>query len=403
MSNMDDFRMEPAIGEHIKRLRTGALMTQDDLAAAAGVSTDLIRKLEQGRRHTASIGSLHRIAAALDVDLGELLGRYNMPDAAPDAGVVALRQAVADVTELLGDVEGEPLSLRDAERSVTYLWGTYWSVKGDQLTGLIPQALIGLRATLHAADATSRPKAAEQLAGGYSVAASTLPHLRPPDAGFMAARHALDLAADGDDVLLAAVLKGSVSWQLLMSGRFLDAERVAVAAAKSIEPHGDVPAQALSVHGSLLVQVANAAARDRRSAIAADFLASAREVAQRVKTDRMDYEIPFGPSLVTMHTVDVGVVTEDYPAALDVASRMPANPGLPLASHCRHLTDRACAHTNLGQEDEALALLLTAAKMSPDWIRHQPLARAVVQDLLTAERRRSTPLRELAKRIGAHR
>lgn len=118
---MDEIRIESTIGECIKPLRTAALMTQDDLAAAAGVSTDLIRKLEQGRRHTASIGSLHRIAAALDVDLGELLGRGNMPDAAPDAGVVALREAVADVTDLLGDVEGEPLSLQDAERSVTYL------------------------------------------------------------------------------------------------------------------------------------------------------------------------------------------------------------------------------------------------------------------------------------------
>jgi transcriptional regulator with XRE-family HTH domain len=122
---MDGIRIESTIGERIKRLRHDAGMTQDDLAAAADVSTDLIRKLEQGRRHTASIGSLHRIAAALDVDLGELLGRQSMPDAAPDAGVVALRQAVADVTDLLGDVEGEPLSLRDAERSVTYLRGMY--------------------------------------------------------------------------------------------------------------------------------------------------------------------------------------------------------------------------------------------------------------------------------------
>ena len=127
MSDMDDVHAQLAIGERIRRLRNNALMTQDDLAAAAGVSTDLIRKLEQGRRHTASIGSLHRIASALDVDLGELLGRENMPEAAPDAGVVALRQAVADVVDLLGEVEGEPLSLRDAERSVTYLWGTYWS------------------------------------------------------------------------------------------------------------------------------------------------------------------------------------------------------------------------------------------------------------------------------------
>jgi len=71
-------------------------------------------------------------------------------------------------------VEGEPLSLRDAERSVTYLWGAYWSGRYDQLTGLVPQALIGLRAMLHAADAANRPKAAEQLAWGYWVAGSTL-------------------------------------------------------------------------------------------------------------------------------------------------------------------------------------------------------------------------------------
>ena len=121
MSDTDDIRVESTIGERIRRLRHGAGMTQDDLAAAAGVSTDLIRKLEQGQRHTCSIGSLHRITVALDVDLGELLGRKSMPHAAPNAGVVALRRAVADVADLTGDVDGEPLSLRDAERSVTYL------------------------------------------------------------------------------------------------------------------------------------------------------------------------------------------------------------------------------------------------------------------------------------------
>jgi transcriptional regulator with XRE-family HTH domain len=103
VSGMDDVRGEPTIGERIRRRRKDALMAQDDLAAAADVSTDLIRKLEPGQRHTASIGSLHRIAAALDVDLDELLGRESMPDAAPDAGVVALRQAVADIADLLGE------------------------------------------------------------------------------------------------------------------------------------------------------------------------------------------------------------------------------------------------------------------------------------------------------------
>jgi transcriptional regulator with XRE-family HTH domain len=400
---MDDIRMKLAIGERIKRLRGNALMTQDDLAAAAGVSTDLIRKLEQGRRHTASIGSLHRIAAALDVDLGELVGRESMPDAAPDAGVVALRQAVIDVTDLLGDVDGEPLSLRDAQRSVTYLWGAYWSGKYDQLTGLIPQALTGLRATLHAADAATRAQAAEQLASGYGVAASTLTHLHQPAAAFIAVRRAVDLAASGDDALLVASLKGYLSWQLMVDGRFVEAERVAIRTAEGIEPHGDVPVQALSAYGSLLITAATAAARDGRRTVAGDLLESAGDVAQRVGCDRMDYETPFGPSQVTMQMVDVRVVTEDYPAALDAASRMPGEPGLPLAARCRHLIDRACAHANLGQEEQSLALLLTAERMSPDWIRHQTLARAVIRDLLAAERRRSTPLRELAKRIGVNR
>ena len=36
--------------------------------------------------------------------------------------------------------------------------------KYDPLTGLIPQALTGLQAALHAADTTTRPAAAEYLA-----------------------------------------------------------------------------------------------------------------------------------------------------------------------------------------------------------------------------------------------
>jgi hypothetical protein len=316
---------------------------------------------------------------------------------------MALRHAVADIADLLGEVAGEPLALHDAERSVNYLWGAYWAGKYDQLTGLIPQALTGLGATLHAADAATRPKAAQCLARGYWVAASTLTHLLEPDAAFLAIRRAVDLAARGDDPLLAAALKGSVSWQLLVGGRFRDAETVALRTAQGIEPHAGVSVQHLSAYGSLLVTAATAAARDARSGAAGDLLGSADDIAQRVGADRIDYETPFGPSQIIMQTVDVGVVTEDYPAALRAASRMPASPGLPVAAHCRHLVDRACAHANLGQAEQALTLLLTVEGMSADWIRHQSLVRAVIRELLAAERRRSTPLRELAKRIGVNR
>jgi len=392
----------PAIGERIRELRNG-LMTQTDLAAAADVSPDLVRKLEQGQRNTASIASLHRIARALDTDLGDLLGRRAIPDSAPHAGVVALRQAVTDVDDLLGDVQGEPLTLRDAERSVTYLWGTYWSGKYDTLTDLIPQALTGLRAALHNAAATNRAQAVEHLAQGYWVAGSTLAHLRQQDAAFIAVRRAVGLAEQSDDPLLVATLKGSVAWQLMVGGRFDEASRVATRTAEDIEPSGEVSMPQLSAYGSLLISAATAAGRANQVVEARDLLGAGGEVAQRIGADRTDYQTPFGPSQVAMQTVDVGVVTEDYPAALTDARRMPPNPGLPLAACCRHLADRAYAHSKLGEESKALTLLLTAEGMSPDWIRHQSLVRSITRDLLATERARSTSLRDLAQRIGVNR
>ena len=54
-----------------RRRRDGSKWTQAYLAERAGVSVDLIRKLEGGRG--GSLGSFRRVAAALEVDLGHLL------------------------------------------------------------------------------------------------------------------------------------------------------------------------------------------------------------------------------------------------------------------------------------------------------------------------------------------
>lgn len=135
---------------------------------------------------------------------------------------------------------------------------------------------------------------------------------------------------------LAAALKGSVSWQLMVGGRFGAAQRVAVRTAASIEPHREVRVQHLSAYGSLLITAATAAARDGRRAVAGDLLGSAAETAHRVGSDRTDHETPFGPSQVTMQTMNVEAVTENYPAALEAAPRMPVNPALP---DCRFRPD----------------------------------------------------------------
>nr|WP_019855125.1 helix-turn-helix transcriptional regulator [Actinopolyspora mortivallis] len=386
------------LGGRIRRFRDG-VMTQQDLATAAGVSVDLVRKLEQGRRNTASVASLHQIARALDVPLGDLIGPARMPEQAPAEGVAALRFAVANVDDLTGESEaGEPLSLAEAERELTYLWGTYWSGKYDRLTALLPPALASLRAT---ARATGSPRASELVAQGFWAAGSTLIHLHQSDAAYIALRHAIELAGYGNDQLLAAALRGSMAWQLLTAGRFTESEAVALRMAERVEPSGESFFPHLSTYGSLIVTAATAAARRGNRAQARSLIDTSAEVAHRIGGDRDDYNSVFGPSQVAMQSVDVNVQTGEYGQALESARIMPHNAaGLPIAARARHLTDRALAHSRLGHHEQASTLVLTAEQMAPEWAKRQQLLKSVTRDLLRGSRTRDPRLRNLADRLN---
>lgn len=390
-----------SIGDRIRELR-GRLYTQRQLAERADVSVDVVRKLEQGTRRTASVASLHRLARALDVPLPDLLGRQALPEQDQAEGVTALRFAVSGVNDLLERTAAEPFGPREAERTLTYLWGTYWSGRYDQLTALLPPALASLRATYASTEASQRPQSAELLARGYWVAGSTLVHLRQSDAAFLAIRAGIDAAGETNDPLLAATLRGSLSWQLLVSGRHAESEELAVAAAGRIAPTGAVSLPGLSAYGSLVLTAGTAAARARNSGRARELVSESAEIAGRIGADRDDYQTAFGPSQVAMQTVDVGVQTGEYGQALSAARAMPNGASaLPLASRARHLTDRAVAHTRLGQHEQATNLVLTAEHMAPDWAKHQALIKSVTGDLLHTRAAQGSRLRGLAGRLGA--
>src|SRR6266545_4154976 len=133
------------IGERIRQLRRqlDPQMTQRELAERAGVSLDLISKLEQGQKQTALLVSLHKIARALDVDV--LLARPTRIDVAEsdqDQGVLAIRRAVTAVWE-----DGDPASLDELKRSARYAWGAYWTSRFDLLGRLLPGFISTARAS----------------------------------------------------------------------------------------------------------------------------------------------------------------------------------------------------------------------------------------------------------------
>ena len=65
----------------------------DQRSAAFERSVDLIAKLEQGRKQSARVTSLIKLADALDVDLSELVGKRPRLNTDDDARVMAAQSA----------------------------------------------------------------------------------------------------------------------------------------------------------------------------------------------------------------------------------------------------------------------------------------------------------------------
>jgi transcriptional regulator with XRE-family HTH domain len=66
---------DETIGDRIRLLRNDRGLTQEQLAELAGVSTDLVKKLEQNRRQSARLTSLTALAEALDVPRSQMLDK----------------------------------------------------------------------------------------------------------------------------------------------------------------------------------------------------------------------------------------------------------------------------------------------------------------------------------------
>ncbi|GAA2650192.1 helix-turn-helix domain-containing protein [Paractinoplanes durhamensis] len=373
------------IGQRIHELRTERVprLTQHELAERAGVSVDVVQKLEQGRKASARIRTLSAIAAALDVDLSSLLSKPTHLETLPvDGGLLALRRALTPVVDEPGE-QGDPEDLR---AQLGEAWSAYWSGDYDLLSAFLP-GIIGSSRGLPSKDL---------LAEACQIAACTLVHLGHSDLSLVAVAQALAVV---EEPLLRAALIGTQSWVLLNQARAADATVIAIREADEMEPRRRAPKAAISMWGNLLVTAATAAARSGDDEEAQDLLQVAHGAAVRLGEDRNDYQTAFGVSQVVMQRVDVAVVAGDYVRALDVARDMPVDSGLPLAARARHQTDLAHAHVALAHASEAERILLNIERMAPRWMRYQVFPRTVVGELLSSHRP-TTAVKSLARRLG---
>lgn len=390
------------IGQAIHDLRVRRIprLTQAQLAAKAGVSLDTIAKLEQGQRSTARLPTLATIAAALDVDVAQLLAApARIDDAAggQDAGVLAIRHST-----ITGRPGAEPVDAAELARAAELSWSHYWSNRFDVLGATTPALIRSARATV---DDRPSPAAWAALADIYGAAASMLVHLGKVDLAHTLMERAQGAAGHAGDELRHSALIGWMSWLLLhQTGSGDEARHLAITEADRIEPsvRTATPAQ-IAVWGSLLVSAAVAAAREDKADDADEILNLAEVAAVRLDgmtrtPPRTVYERTFGRALVVMQAVDIAVVTGRPARALTEASKMPADADLPLASRARHAADRAHALVQLGRLDAAETTLLGIERTAPRWVRYQPYPREIVRDLWE-HKRRSSALVGLAGRL----
>lgn len=394
---MDD---TSTIGARLRQERRNRGLTQEELAEHAGVSRDIIAKLEQGRRSSARITTLSRMSNALGIELSDLLGKRERLGRRQDGGVLAVRNVLLAVDDLPGidpaDDGGEPTPLSELNAAIERGWRFYWQGQFGDLAQLLPGLVAEARVTGRSLGAS----AAKPLAQAYQLCADLMVHVGRDDLAAIAAERALAAAYRGEDELQHATLFGTVSWVMLHQARLADAERVARLAAEKAEPSlSKATPQHLTVWGALLLSAAAPAAAASKNAEVADYIGLARAAAGRFEQDRHDYWVSFGPTQVAMQAAHTFSVMGRASDALRAASSV-RRPDLLRISFGAHQLDVAQALLDARRSEDAVTALWQAHSVSAEWFRHQGLARTLVKDALEHERRVTPTLRRLADSVG---
>lgn len=383
-------------------------ITQEDLADRAGVSVDTIRKLEQGVRQSARLDTLRKLARALDTELDRLLGHPTVTQHSPTdgGGLLALRDAIQDIdalpgvpTDALDEDPPPPQAWLDNVRQATE---TYWAGGYSELSGSLPLLLRDGRAVAREATGPIVERVWQSLALAYQLAASLATQAGHPDWAFAAVAKQLEAAQRASDPLMEGMGVSTLSWILLRQGRWEQAQSVAERKAEELEPSfSRGTADQYAVFGNLLLAAATPAARRNQYEDAQRMLNWAESAAVRSGPVRV-YGTAFSVPDVKTQQVNVALAVEDpHPSeALALAHEVDLTAISRPVHAAAHRVDVAQAQYQIGDSESALTTLLEVEGEQPEWIRYQTLATATVREMLDTERRRNTPLRSLAARLG---
>ncbi|MHC0433907.1 helix-turn-helix domain-containing protein [Streptomyces sp. O3] len=396
------------LGDRVARLRRLADLTQEALAERSGVSVDVIRKLEQKRKHSARLPTLHALSKGLGVELTALLGD---PPGVPSSGeadppqLVAVRRAImpplfAPPPEPSG---AEGLSLARLRAEIAEGWTLYHDAEFGRLMDVLPGILGDARLATAVGGGDARAAGQAALGKTLQLGGHLAIRLGKSDLALASLERAMDAAGRSSDPLLAPMVSNSVAWAYQRQNRLDDAEHIAVYAADGVEREHGHTAEGVRVWGGLLMSAATSAARSGDYGTANEMMVEAERAAGRLSTlppaANGKMVSVFSKSSVRIERVRLAVQHTRPEQALSLARGMRLSRDTPPSWRTWLLLDVARAHTDVGDARGAVKALEALRRVAPAWMRHHTLAVAIVSDL-RAGPTNPPGLRKLAEFLG---
>lgn len=402
---MEDVTMAPsppATGENIPALRKAAGLTQRQLANRASISMSMLSKVEVGDR-AASHALVAAVARALNVPIERVHGQpYDAEhrEAGTHAAIDALRSAlrgydlapvddvaVRPVEQLRADVD-ELSRLRRAGRYA-------------KLGAALPAVLEELTLAAHATDSTERERIFGLLVAAFYAAHGLAYRLGYADLA-ESIEHKLDWAAQQSGDPLAI---GLSQWTRVNSfqaaGDYDRGLRVLDAARHQLVHHLDsADPAAVTVYGSMHLRAATLASRAGDAATTHGHLQAAHELSGRLTSDRVHYQLTFGPTNTAIHDVAAAVELGDAERAATIGAALRPSRGIPATRIGHHFIDLARAHLMLGDRPGTLSALEQARRTAPEQTRFHPMVRETTRVLVSLHRRSNPELTRFTTWLG---
>jgi transcriptional regulator with XRE-family HTH domain len=395
---------ERFIGRRVAAIRDRRKMSQQLLADLVGISRGGLSKYETGERPIDSRKMLYALATALQVSVAELTGhaedRYLSAAGAFHAAAPLIEAALMSAGHTDDDRPLLPVDVltRDADLALDLRMAGDLSALGGMLPPLITDCY---RRTTDGPD-SEREQAWAALSRAAFATGLASKGLGLVSLAWNAARVTAEAAsACGDRLALAASEFVSSQVLLAMPGSITASLGRAQNAADQLQTDLTATPEGMQMYGMLHLQAALASAAIGNDSAA--HLAEAREMSDQTGEGGQAFKLDFGESNVGVWGMSVALEEERGGDAVALAATVdPAALGT-AERQARYYIELARGHSMEGQYSQAMAALLHAETVAPQYVRSRSIVRELVGYMMRKARRELSAgeLAKFAERVGA--